>query len=146
MNFLKYNIFGPHNQSLNTIADHLFNGSIADFVGSDFVNSQPSVNVIETGKDFRLELAAPGLEKEDFQLNIEEDQLKISVEKKKEEAPKSENFTRREFAYTSFERSFNLSDKVDKNRISATYENGILNISLPKKEVEVVKKRSIDIS
>jgi len=127
MNFLKYNLFGPNHHSLNTIADHLLNGSIADFVGSDFINSQPSVNVIETETDFRIELAAPGLEKEDFQLNIEKDQLKISVE-------------------NSFERSFNLSDKVDKNKISAIYENGILNILVPKREVEIIKKRSINIS
>lgn len=146
MNLLRHNPFGSKNHPLNTVVDHLFNGSIADFVGSDFVSSQPSVNVIESDKEFRIELAAPGLKKKDFQLNIEKDQLTISVEKKKEETVESDKFTRREFAFSSFERSFTLSEKVDKNKIAATYENGILNIIIPKKEIEEVSKRSINIS
>jgi len=141
MSLLKYN-----SHSINALADHFFKGSIADFVGSDFVQSQPTVNVIETDKAFRLELAAPGLEKGDFHLNIEKNHLKISVKKEQEEMAEGEKFTRREFAYTSFERSFKLSDKVDQEAISASYEQGILNIHVPKKAAEIIQRRNIEIS
>lgn len=147
MNLLKYNPFGSKDHPLHTIADHFFNGSIADFVGSDFVNNQPSVNILESEKAFNIELAAPGLEKKDFHLKVEEDQLKITFEKKTKEESEGKKFTRREFSYNSFERTFNLSDNVDKNKISASYENGILNITITKKEVEEKEtKRTIEIS
>jgi HSP20 family protein len=132
---------------LTAIADHLFNGNIADIVGNDFVKSQPSSNIIETEKAFRIELAAPGLDKKDFLINIENDQLTISVEKEKEEVTENEKYTRREFGYTSFQRSFNLSEHVNTEDISAAYENGVLAIILPKKEIaETVLKRKIEIS
>ena len=132
---------------LTAIADQLFNGNIADIVGNDFVKSQPSSNIIETEKAFKIELAAPGLDKKDFLINIENDQLTISVEKEKEEATESEKYTRREFGYTSFQRSFNLSELVNKEDISAAYENGVLLVILPKKEIdETVLKRKIEIS
>lgn len=146
MSLIKYHPFTLNNQTFNTIADHLFNGSISDFIGSDFVHSQPAVNITETNDAFKLELAAPGLEKEDFDLNIEDKHLKISVKKEKEETKEDQKFTRREFAYTAFERSFKLSDKVDLAKISATYENGILQVNVPKKEEAVVVKRNIEIS
>lgn len=132
---------------LTAIAEHLFNGNIGDVVGSDFVKTQPYSNIIETEEAFRIELAAPGLEKNDFQINIEKDSLKISVEKKKEAVTENEKFTRREFGYTSFFRSFNLSDNVNTEEISAKYENGVLYISLPKKQKEQTSiKRTIEIS
>ncbi len=147
MNLIKYNPFDSKHHPLHTIADHFFNGSIADFVGSDFVNNQPSVNILESDKDFKIELAAPGLEKKDFQLKVEEDQLKIAFEKKTKEATEDKKFTRREFSYSSFERTFNLNDEVDKNNISASYENGILNITIAKKEIDEKEiKRTIEIS
>lgn len=146
MSLLKYHPFASNGHTFNTIADHLFNGSISDFIGSDFIHSQPAVNITETNNAFKLELAAPGLDKEDFNLNIEDKHLKISVKKEKEEAKEDQKFTRREFAYTAFERSFKLSDKVDLTKISATYENGILQVNILKKEEAVVVKRNIEIS
>ncbi|MFT5765231.1 MAG: HSP20 family protein [Saprospiraceae bacterium] len=132
---------------LTAIADHLFNGSIADVIGSDFVKTQASSNVIETEKTFKIELAAPGLEKKDFNINIEKDQLKISVDKEKEEGNEKEKFTRREFSFTSFQRSFNLSEQVNPEGVSAVYENGVLTVILPKKEIDkTVLSRTIEIS
>ena len=144
---LKHNPFAIKQHPLTAISDHFFNGSIADFIGSDFVNSQPSVNITETEKEFKIDLAAPGLEKKDFVINVEKDQLTISVEKKKEETAENERFTRREFTYHSFERSFNLSKNVNKEGILAAYENGILSITLPKNEAaQAEAKRVIEIS
>lgn len=140
MNLLKYN------HPLQAFSDHLFNTNIADFVGSDFVNNRPSVNIVEDEKSFRIELAAPGRDKDAFNINVDKDQLTISVNKKEEVLQEKEKFTRREFAYTSFERSFNLSDNVDKDNISASYKNGVLIVTLLKKEEHKAVKRNIEIS
>lgn len=129
MNLIKYNSKG-----LENFIDNFFNRNIGDFLGSDFAISHPSVNVVETEDNFRLELAAPGLEKEDFRVNIEKDYLKVSVEKKQESEVKEDKYTRREFNYTTFKRSFQLPDTVDTSEIGANYENGVLKITLPKKE------------
>lgn len=137
MSLVKYNPF-------NTL-DHFFNNSIADFIGSDFVNSHPSVNIIDSGKAYRIELAAPGRSKEDFSINIEKDQLSIAIEKKAAPLQEDEKYTRREFAYAAFKRSFNLGDHVEKDNISASYENGVLLISVPKKDDMLIKK-TIEIS
>ena len=141
MSLIKYNPFVTKHP-LNSF----FNGDISDFIGSDFVNSQPSVNVIESDKEFKIEVAAPGLDKSDFDVKVEKDQLIISVEKEKEEVKENEKYTRREFAYSSFVRSFNLGDQINTEGINATYEEGILNILLPKKEEAIEVKRNIEIS
>ena len=144
---LKHNSFALKQHPLTTLSDHLFNSSIADFIGSDFVTSQPSVNITETEEAFKIDLAAPGLKRKDFVINVENDQLKISVENKKEETTETEKFTRREFSYHSFKRNFNLSESVNKEDIGAAYENGILSITMPKKEADQTEtKRIIEIS
>ncbi|MDP5120824.1 MAG: Hsp20/alpha crystallin family protein [Spirosomaceae bacterium] len=94
----------------------------------------PLVNVVENEESFRIELAAPGLTRADFKVNIHEDVLTISSEKQAENEETKENYTRREFSYASFNRSFNLPDTVDSDNIAATYNEGILNLTLPKKE------------
>lgn len=99
-----------------------------------FANTLPSVNVVESEENFRIELAAPGLSREAFKVNVHEDVLTISSEKKTENEDKAENYTRREFSYASFKRSFNLPESVDSDNIAATYNEGILNVTLPKKE------------
>ncbi len=90
---------------------------------------QPAVNIKETGTEFNIELAAPGIAKEEFNINIEKDVLTISASKEQKEGT---NYTRREFNYFSFERSFVLPETVDTTAISAAYNNGILSITLPK--------------
>ena len=97
--------------------------------------SQPAVNVKEDADGFALALAAPGYGKEDIEIKIEDNVLTISSEKKDEATEKEgEKFTRKEFKYAAFKRTFTLPDTVDSTKIAANYENGILNLSIPKKE------------
>ena len=104
--------------------------------------SVPAINIIEQEKDFRVELAVPGTTKEDFKVNVTADnELVISLEKHNEKEDKEEKeghkgtYLRREFSYTSFQQSFSLPDDVDRQKISAKVENGVLTIALPKKGV-----------
>ena len=97
----------------------------------------PSVNVKETADEFTVEMAAPGMKKEDFDIQLENDVLTIRSEVRREDEEKDQSgkYTRREFSYQSFQRSFNLNNQVvDDGKISATYEDGILRLTIPKKE------------
>ncbi len=107
----------------------------------------PSVNIIEGKESFKIELAAPGLAKEDFKIKVEENVLSISCEKKRNEERTEENYTRQEFSYNSFTRSFTLPETVNSEKIGAEYKDGILTVSLPKKEeAKVVPTREIQVS
>lgn len=110
--------------------------------------SLPAVNVKETDDDFVIELAAPGMDKNDFKINFKNNVLTISSEKKNESEEKSQNYTRKEFSYQSFQRSFTVSDNaVLGDKISAKYNNGILHITLPKREeLKPQPEREIKIS
>jgi HSP20 family protein len=99
----------------------------------------PEMNIIENAKDFTVELAAPGLERKDFKVELDEDTLTISAEKEKEEKENGKNYRRREFSYNSFSRSFTLPENVIADKVDAHYENGILKLTLPKKEVSISK-------
>lgn len=103
--------------------------------GFDFAKELPSVNIIEDEKEFKIEMAAPGLDREDFKVEVENGMLCISSEKEEEISEKEKNYARREYSYNSFNRSFALPDNSLPEDIDATYKNGILNIILPKKEV-----------
>ena len=110
----------------------------------------PAFNVIETEKAYKVELAAPGMTKEDFNVRIdEENNLVISMEKKTEnkEEKKDGRYLRREFSYSKFQQTMILPENVDKDHISAQVENGVLNIELPKLSEEEVKKpdRTIEV-
>jgi HSP20 family protein len=115
----------------SNLADTFF-GKDMDFFG-DFKSTVPKVNIREDKKDFYLEVAAPGMSKEDFDVNLDNNVLTISGKKehKKEEKDK---YNRREFSYTSFERSFYLPEVIDSEHIEAHYQDGILMITVPKKE------------
>lgn len=109
--------------------------------------SAPAANIIENESNFQLELAIPGMNKEDFKIDVENIVLTISSEKKIENEENDKNFTRREFAYGCFSRSFTLPKSVDNENINASYKDGILQIILPKKEEERTKiKREIAIA
>lgn len=113
----------------------------------NYTTNLPAVNIKENEKDFELELAVPGRKKEDFQIEVNENVLTISSETKSEENVDNENFTRREFSYTSFKRAFTLPETIDEEHIKATYEDGILTFNLPKKEEALPKpKRLIKLS
>lgn len=105
----------------------------------------PAVNVSETENTFTLDLAAPGLKKEDFKIALEKDVLTISADVKTEEKVEGKKFNKREFSYAAFSRSFNLPDLVDHGNITATYENGLLQVNIPKKEEAKVLSRQIEI-
>ena len=96
--------------------------------------STPAINVIENEKDYKVEVAAPGMNKEDFNIHLNENQeLVITVEKNTQNEQKEEKkYLRREFSYTKFQQAFQLPDNVDKEKIGAKVENGVLEITLPK--------------
>lgn len=107
----------------------------------------PAVNIKEGEKVFELELMVPGREKSDFSIVIDADVLTVSAEAKKDEEKDSENYTRREFKFSSFKRAFTLPETIDNDKIVAKYENGLLRFVLPKKEEALPKpKRMIELS
>ncbi|HWW37790.1 Hsp20/alpha crystallin family protein [Pedobacter sp.] len=109
------------------------------------MNKIPGVNILESDADYKIELAAPGLNKEDFQINLKKDTLSVWAEKKVSEEDKKE-YTRREFDYFSFARSFVLPESVDGDKISAEYTNGILNITIGKKDESQSQSKEIKVS
>ncbi|GGW65904.1 HSP20 family protein [Winogradskyella epiphytica] len=129
--------------------DEMFNRELPSVFTSNFNTgmSSPKVNIKETEDAFEVEMAVPGLNKSDFKIDLDNDTLSISTEVKEEKEHTEENYTRREFGYSSFKRVFTLPESINEDHINAKYENGILNIHLPKKE-EVKQKpvRSIEIS
>jgi len=118
-----------------------------DLMDAGFARSIPSVNIIENNVDFKIDVAAPGLDKKDFKISVENNTLSVSAEKSKETKTEKENFSRREFSYSNFTRSFRLPENCIPDKIEAKYDNGILRLSLPKKEVTVTKaQREIKVS
>lgn len=129
--------------------DDLFNRDLPSVFTSNFNTgiTLPKVNIKETADAFIVDMAVPGLKKSDFHLDLDNQTLSISTELKEENEHKEENYTRREFGYSSFKRTFNLPESVNDEEINATYTNGILSILLPKKEEAKQKPpRSIKIS
>ncbi|MFI2742260.1 Hsp20/alpha crystallin family protein [Zhouia sp. PK063] len=111
--------------------------------------SVPSVNIKESEDHFQIELAAPGLKKDDFNIAIDENVLTISSSKENKNEIKEDEgkYTRREFSYSEFKRAFNLPETIDEGKINASYENGVLVLTLPKKEEALPKpKKFIEIS
>ncbi len=106
----------------------------------------PAVNINETDKEFELELAAPGLKKNDFQVNVDRNVLTVSTEKKEEKEEKDKQFTRKEFSYHSFSRSFTLPESINQEKIDAKYADGVLKLVLPKKEEVIPKSKEIKIA
>ncbi|MEI7013063.1 Hsp20/alpha crystallin family protein [Leptospira licerasiae] len=134
--------------SITKPTDHLVNFSSLDhFVQSwnELLNKSsfhhvPAVNVVKTKDGFELDFAAPGLEKGDFKIDLEGDQLTVSAEKKSESKQEDKSYSKREYNYSSFSRTFTLPDNVIKDQISAKYDNGVLKLTIPKKELEAPKK------
>jgi HSP20 family protein len=107
----------------------------------------PATNIVENDKDFEIEFAVPGRNKDDIKISIENDVLTVSSEKESKGEEKGRNFTRKEFVFASFKRSFTLPKTVDAEQISASYNNGILKIGIPKKEEAQAKlSREIKVS
>lgn len=122
--------------TLVNVFEDFFNRNFPEKYAEDGGTFTPSVNVSETEQEYKLEFAVPGFDKKDFNVEIEKDYIKISGKKEISNEVKEKNYTRKEFAYGSFERMFSLPENVDNEKIVATYENGILHLALPKKETK----------
>lgn len=127
--------------------DNLFLENKLDALNNYETFSIPAVNIIENLPNFVVEIAAPGLSKEDFKIEVEEETLKISSEKaNREEEIENSQYRKREFNYKSFERSFKLPENIEIDKIQARYENGVLKVTLPKMEEKKVLKKMVEIS
>jgi HSP20 family protein len=135
---------------LPSVFDRFFEGDLFDWSNRNFSPTNttlPSVNIKENTDEFKVEVAAPGFDKNDFKLHLNHNLLTISSEKKIEnEIKEGEQYTKREFSYQSFSRGFTLPDSANGDKIEANYENGILLITIPKKEETKPKpSRTIEI-
>lgn len=101
--------------------------------GNRMIN-MPAVNIVEQKDQYLVSLAVPGLKKDDFKIDVDGNMLTISSEKEESKEEKEKTFTRKEYNYSSFSRSFTLPEEINKERIEAIYEEGVLKISLPRKE------------
>ena len=135
MTLTKFNRSFP---AFPSLFDRFFDNELFDWSNrnySDVNTTLPSVNIRESAESYDVEVAAPGLTKNDFKIELNNNLLSISSEKKDEkEVKEGEQFTRREFSYQSFCRSFSLPETVEADKIKARYENGILKVHIPKKE------------
>lgn len=137
--------------TFTTLWDDFLNKDLQDWNNFNFTgqgNTMPGVNVKETDKDFQVEMAVPGMKKEDFIIKVDNNLLTVSSEKQDEtsEKDKEGRYIRREFSYQSFQRAFSLPEHCDKDNIDASYANGILHIVIAKKSAETKPAgRQIDI-
>ena len=119
--------------------DLLRNNFFGDLLDNESNYSTPAVNIAEGAENYTIEVAAPGLSKNDFKINLDHNVLTISSSKETKKEDKEGKYTRQEFSYTSFSRSFTLPESTETDKISATHKDGILYISIPKKEEAKIK-------
>lgn len=127
--------------------DELFtpvNYWLEDF-GKTFSGFFPPVNIRETEDAFQVEIVAPGMEKADFKIKTEGDTLSVSAEKKEEKKKESEKNIHTEYSFRSFNRSFTLNEDIDQENVQAKYNDGVLYLTLPKKEEKIVKPKEITV-
>ena len=148
MTLVKFNPNNNNNKKngmmpgFNNVFDSIFNDT---FFSDRMMSRVPAANISESKDHYHVELAAPGLRKEDFKLSLERDVLSISVEQNGQQDSQERNFNKREFSYSSFVRSFTLPESADDNGIEAKYENGVLCINIPKREEAKMQSRQIEI-
>jgi HSP20 family protein len=124
------NLIKRQNPVFTSLIDDLFINQDWNHISATL----PAANIIEADDHFNIELAAPGKKKSDFTIKLDEGVLTISSETETKSTEKDDNFTRKEFGYSSFKRSFNIPETISDDKISASYKEGILTVSLPKKE------------
>ncbi|MBD0832001.1 Hsp20/alpha crystallin family protein [Aestuariibaculum sediminum] len=122
--------------NINSWFDDIFSNRLGTEFMPDFNNgmSLPKVNIVDSEDKFAIEMAVPGLEKSDFDINIDDNVLSVGAESKSEVSKEEKHYTRKEFGYSSFKRTFTIPQSVDIEKIKADYKEGILKINLPKKE------------
>jgi HSP20 family protein len=126
----------------NDVFESIFNDT---FFNDRLMTRVPAVNISETADHYHLELAAPGLKKDDFKINLDRNILQVSVEKQSETNADEKRFSKREFSYSTFVRSFTLPDLADQNCIEAAYEEGVLKVDIAKKEESKMASRQIEL-
>jgi HSP20 family protein len=127
----------------NNVFDSLFSEAVSK---NKMVDKSPNVNIHENETAYVIELAAPGLKKEDFQINLKKDTLSVWAEVKKDETQVAKDYTRKEFDFSSFARSFNLPETADGEKITAEYKDGILVINIGKKDDNKLQHKEIVVS
>lgn len=139
---------GANGSGFPSLADDFFNdrffgsGMLSPFSSfSGAMSEVPSANIRETKDSYIVELSAPGLKKDDFKIELEDGVLTVSCEKEEEKKEEEKDYKRREFSYTSFTRSFSLPENAQEDKINAHYADGILELSIPKKEMSVSKPK-----
>jgi HSP20 family protein len=131
----------------SSLVEDFFNQEMPSFVNNAAnFRSVPSVNIKEMEQGYLIEVAAPGLEKEDFQIDLDQDTLKISVSKESKSEETKEGYSRKEFSYHSFSRAFTLPKTIEISKIKASYQKGILQIDLPKRKEEINTPKRIEIA
>lgn len=126
----------------NDVFESIFNDT---FFNDRMVTRVPAVNISETENNYHVELAAPGLKKDDFKLDLERNVLTISVEQRADHEDNHKNYSKREYSYSSFVRSFTLPESADDSKIDASYTDGILRIDIAKREEAKTIRRQIAI-
>ncbi len=134
-----------------SLLNRFFEGDLMDWSSSNFAgtnSTMPAVNIKENDQDYMIEVAAPGMKKDDFKVNYDNGRLTISSEKKEENEEKNGTYTRKEYSYQSFQRSFTVPETiVNGEKINAKYSDGILHITLPKRdEIKPKPAKEIRIS
>lgn len=127
---------------VSDVFDAIFNDT---FFNDRMTSRVPAVNISESENNYHVELAAPGLKKDDFKLNLERNQLTISVEQSADHQDDQKNYSKREYSYSSFVRSFTLPESADHANIEASYTDGILRIDIAKREEAKAVRRQIEI-
>lgn len=127
----------------NNVFDSLFSEAINK---NESIHKIPNVNIYEGLNEYKIELAAPGLKKEDFKIDLKKDNLSVWAEKKVETTDSQKDYTRREFEYNSFARSFVLPEGIDSDKITAAYTDGILYITIGKQEEAKLIQKEIVVS
>jgi len=137
----------PVDKRANSLFEDFFNNFPSRILNEEFsgFNQSVPVNVKETDNAYLLEIVAPGMDKKDFKVNIDNNILTISAEKKVDTKDENHRHVRREFNYRSFTRSFTVDDTIQSDNIQAKYENGLLLIELPKKEEVKIAPKEISI-
>jgi len=131
----------PVNPFFNDVFDSILNDT---FIGDKLISRVPAVNIAENENEFHIELAAPGLKKEDFKINLDKNVLSVSADKKVENV-EGTKFSKREYNYTSFTRSFTLPETVDHSKINAEYTDGVLKLTVAKREEAKFQSREIAV-
>ncbi|MDX5482244.1 MAG: Hsp20/alpha crystallin family protein [Hymenobacteraceae bacterium] len=114
-------------------------------MGRQMMASMPATNIRENEHDYSIEVAAPGMKKEDFNIDVDDHVLTISSQKEEDKTEEKENYTRREYNYSSFSRSFRLPESVKEDSIKARYEDGVLKLTVPKMKEQERPKKKINI-